>query len=148
MHLIVDHVTELDHVDHPYGSLLVEALSGTSVIEVSMSESRYPCLIGIFGNLLEGSSVEDRGSKLLAEFLSCPSEYGFVYLTDIHTRRYPKRVEYDIHRSSVLKERHILITYDTGYDTLVTVATSHLVPYFKFTLLSDVYLGELHDTRR
>ena len=37
MHLILDHVTELEHVDNTYGRWLVETFTGATVVEVGLT---------------------------------------------------------------------------------------------------------------
>ena len=92
------------------------------------------------------STIEDRSSELHTEFGSCRTEDGFENLTDVHTRWHTQRVEHDIHRSTVLEEWHILLTNHLGNNTLVTVATCHLITNTNLTLLSDVNLSHLNDT--
>ena len=76
-----------------------------------------------------------------------PSEHGFVNLTEVHTRRHTQRVQADIDDRSVLEERHVLVAHDTGHDTLVAVASGHLVAHLQLTLLGDIDLGHLDDAR-
>ena len=84
------------------------------------------------------STVEYGSHDLPAKLLSCDTEVNLKYLTDVHSRRYAQRVEYDIQRSTVCKEGHIFGRKNSGNDTLVTVTTRHLVTYGDLTLLSDV----------
>lgn len=51
----------------------------------------------------------------------------FKDLTDVHTRRYAQRVQYDIYRRTVSIVRHIFDRVDLRDNTLVTVTTRHLI---------------------
>ena len=68
-------------------------------------------------------------------------------LSDIHTGRYAQRVQYDIERTAVRKERHILYRKYTGNDTLVTMTASHLIADGNLSLLCDVDADGLIYTR-
>ena len=69
-------------------------------------------------------------------------------LSDIHTGRYAQRVQYDIQRTSVRKERHILYRKYTGNDTLVTMTASHLIADGNLSLLCNVDANGLIYARR
>ncbi len=70
---------------------------------------------------------------------------GFQHLPDVHARRHAQRVEHNLHRSPVLKERHVLLGDDLGDHTLVSVAARHLVTDRKLALGGDVNLDGLDD---
>ena len=148
MHLVVDHVAELDHVDDTHGCRLVEPVSCSTIPEVGLAIHRHACLLGIFTDVLDGCTVEDRSAELNSEFLSCPTEHGLVNLTEVHSGRHAERVEDDVHWSSVLEERHILPAHDLRYDTLVTMASGHLVTDSDLSLLCDIDFGKLHHSVR
>ena len=59
-------------------------------------------------------------------------------LSDVHTGRNAQRIEYDIKRSSVGKERHILYGKNAGNDTLVSVTTCHLITDGNLSLLCNI----------
>ncbi len=113
-----------------------------------LTESRHAGLVGVVAYLLDARTVEDRGAELQAEPVARPSENGLVNLSEVHTGRHAERVQHDVHRSSVLEERHILLTHDLGHDTLVAVTARHLVTNGDFALLGDVDLGDLHHAVR
>ena len=69
-------------------------------------------------------------------------------LADVHTGRHAQGVQYDIQRTAVGQERHILYRKYTGNDTLVSVTACHLISYGDLTLLSDVDTYGLIYTRR
>ena len=105
-------------------------------------------LIGVAIDVVNGCSVEDRGRKLASELLTGPTQNSFVDLTDVHSRRHTQWIQYDIHRSSILEEWHVLISNDLGHNALVPVASGHLVSHLQLPLLCDIYLGQLDDARR
>ena len=72
----------------------------------------------------------------------------FQYLSDVHTGRNAQRIQDDIQRCAVGQERHILLRKDTGNNTLVTMASGHLVTDRNFSLLSDIAADYHVDTRR
>ena len=147
MHLVVDHVAKLEHVDHAHRSRLVELLARTAVVQVSTPAARNTRLRRIFVDLVERSTVENRRSELQSQLLAGPAEHGFVNLTEVHTRRHTQRVQADIDDRTVLEERHILVAHDTGHDTLVAVASRHLVAHLQLALLGDIDLGHLDHAR-
>ena len=72
----------------------------------------------------------------------------FKYLSDVHTRRNAERVEYDIKRSAVGKERHVFLRKNSGNDTLVTVTTCHFIADRNLALLSNVTTDNFVNTCR
>src|ERR1700677_1187581 len=77
-----------------------------------------------------------------------PAEVRFEDLTDVHTRRHAERVENDLDRSSVGKVRHIFLRKDAGDNTLVTVASGHLVTDRWLALHGGGDLDHLEDAGR
>ncbi len=69
-------------------------------------------------------------------------------LSDIHTTRNAKRIEYDIDRGSIFEEWHVLDWKDLGDDALVSMATCELVTVLDLSLLCDVDADDLIDTSR
>ncbi len=72
---------------------------------------------------------------------------GFKDLTDVHTRRYAQRVQYDVDRSTVGVVRHVFDRHDYRDDTLVTVTTGHLVTRLDATANCQVDLDDLQYAR-
>ena len=70
------------------------------------------------------------------------------HLPDIHTGRHAQRVQHDIQRASVRQERHILHREHAGNDTLVTMASCHLISDGDLSLLRDVDAHCLVHARR
>ena len=145
MHLVLNHVTEFQEVCHTYCSRLVEALACLTIIKVCRAEVRQTCLVCPFREVLKVSTVEDRCSELDAELTAGSTEDSLEDLTEVHTRRHAERVQYQVDRTTVLEERHILHTCNLRNDTLVTVTTCELITYAYLTLLCNVYLSHLEN---
>src|SRR5690554_8237326 len=126
MHLIFHHVAELEHVDDSYRSGLIETFTCSSVVEIGFSECRYFCLVCPYGEVVKRSPVEDGCRKFHSQFFTCPSQHSLEDLSEVHTGRYTQRVQNDIYGCTVGKERHILLTYDSGNNTFVPVTSCHL----------------------
>ena len=138
VHLVFYHVTEFEHVGHTYSCLLVKLFTSGSIVKLSCAIAWESGFVRPFAEVFEMSTVEDGGSELETEFLTCVTQYCFKHLTDVHTRRHTEGVEHDVYGSTISKEWHVFLTHDFGYDTLVTVATCHLITDTNLTLLSDV----------
>ena len=93
-------------------------------------------------------ALEHRRLRVEAEHLRGPPEVGLEDLSDVHSGRHAERVEHDVHRTSVGQERHVFLGHDAGNDTLVAVASGHLVADRDLALLGQVDLHELDDARR
>lgn len=85
MHLVFNHVTELQHVSHTYRSLLLECFTGTTIIQRCLAVARQAGLIGPFVQIVQRCTVKDRSGKLHAQVFSGTPENGLEYLTDVHT---------------------------------------------------------------
>ena len=85
MHLVVNHVAELDHIDHTHCRRLVEPVTCTTVTEICLTVSWKSCLVSILTDVIESSTVEDRSTELHAKLLTCPTENCLVDLTEVHT---------------------------------------------------------------
>src|SRR5512137_1035687 len=142
MHLIFDHMPQFKHINHTYCSRLVKSFTGTAVMKICYTVHRQFCLLGIFSDLVDGGSVEDRSGKLQTKFLTCPSEDSFIDLSKVHSRRYTERIKNNINRCSVLEERHIFLTDDPCNDTFITMTSCHLITYFHLPFFGDIYFRE------
>ena len=69
-------------------------------------------------------------------------------LTDVHSARHAERIEHDVDRATVGEERHVLLGHDARDDTLVAVASGHLVAHRDLALLGEIDLHELDHARR
>ncbi len=142
VHLVINHVAELEHVDHTYRSELVETVARFTVVEVSLTKARQLRLLDIFLDLRLAGTVEDRRTELHAQLLARPTKDGLEDLAQVHARRYTKWVQNDVDGGSVFQEWHVLIANDAGYNSFVTVAAGEFVPHLQLTLLSEVNLGQ------
>ena len=85
MHLILNHVTQLQEVSDTYCSRLVEALTSLTVIEMSRAETRQTCLVSPLCEVIELCTVKNRGSELHTKALTCSTEDSLKDLTKVHT---------------------------------------------------------------
>ena len=92
-------------------------------------------------------ALENRSLRVEAEQSRRPPEVGLEDLSDVHTARHAERVENDVDGTAIGEERHVLLGNDTGNDTLVAVASCHLVADRDLSLLGHVNLHELDDAR-
>ena len=148
MHLIIDHVTELEEVGHTHRSRLVKLLTRSPVEEVGLTVAWKTSLVRPSVHIIERSTVEDRRSELAVQTTTSPSQDSLEDLTEVHSRRHTQRVQAEVNRRTVCEEGHIFLTDDLGDNTLVTVTPCHLITDLDLTLLSDVDLSHLDDTRR
>src|ERR1700738_3354972 len=93
-------------------------------------------------------ALEYRSLRVEAEQSRRPPEVGLENLSDVHSAWNAERVEYDVDGTAIGEERHVLLGNDAGNDTLVAVASRHLVADRDFALLGHVNLHELNDARR
>ena len=158
MYLIVNEVMQLEVVHIAYCYKAVELLAGSSVYKLRL---RFLChrylrevdagavLAFILGSLsfrhCEHLSdicfvrtVKYGSHHLPAECLCGIAEVNFKNLSDIHSGRNAERVQYDIERSTVGQERHILLMQYAGNDTLVSVTTRHFIADRDLSLLRNV----------
>src|SRR3569833_2848523 len=77
-----------------------------------------------------------------------PPEVGLQDLADVHPARHAERVEDDVDRGAVLKERHVLDRQHLGDDALVAVPAGQLVAVGDLALLGHVDADQLVHARR
>ena len=83
MHLVLNHVTELEEVGDTYGSRLVEALTSLTIIQVGRAQTWQTCLVGPLSEVVELSTVEDRSSELNTQLLTGSTEDSLEDLTKV-----------------------------------------------------------------
>lgn len=71
----------------------------------------------------------------------------FRDLTDVHTRRYAQRVQYDVNRRAVFIVRHIFDRVDLRDNTLVTVTACHFVTGLNLTFNGQIHFDNLQHAR-
>ena len=90
VHLVFDHVAELEHVGHTHRCLLVEAFARRTIVELRGAVAGKTGLVCPFAEIFEVGTVEDGGGELDAELLTGVTEDGFEHLTDVHARGTPR----------------------------------------------------------
>ncbi|CUP64901.1 Uncharacterised protein [Segatella copri] len=85
VHLILNHMTQLQEVSHTNSSWLVKLLSCLTIIKVSRAETWQACLICPFREIIQFSTIKDRSSKLYTQLFTCSTQDTLEYLTKIHT---------------------------------------------------------------
>ncbi len=83
-------------------------------------------------------AVKYRSGNLLSELSVSKAEMHLKNLSDVHSGRNAQRVKNYIKRSTVVKERHILLRKYSRNDALVTVSTCHLIADGELSLLCDI----------
>ena len=124
--------------------------------DLVIGETRQILLLaaGVVDLLQEGTQFADRrlalqhAPDLLAQTLSRPTEMGLQHLTDVHARGHAERVQDDVDRHAVGRERHILDRDHLGDDTLVTVTTGHFVTGLDAALHGHIDLDHLEHAGR
>ena len=85
MHLILNHVTELQEVGDTYGSRLVETFTGLTVIQVSRAEARQSSLVSPLCEVIQLGTIEDGRRELHAKTLTSSTQDGLENLSEVHT---------------------------------------------------------------
>ena len=70
---------------------------------------------------------------------------GLEDLSHIHAGRYPERIQNNVHRSSVGKERHVLFWNNPCHHTFISVTSGHLVSDRNLPLGRNINLHLLQD---
>ena len=173
VNLVVDEVVELQDVHEANRGALMERLASATVVELDLAVRRHPCeefarLARVLPTLLKVAdalldvlvrfvdrredlvlvcTIEDRRGRLEAKHLRRPTKVDFENLTDVHAARHAERIEENVDRSAVFHERHVFLGNDTGDDTLVSVATCHLVADRERALRGEVDLHHFKHAR-
>src|SRR5690554_7862414 len=71
--------------------------------------------------------------------------FPYTTLFRSHTRGYTQGVQNNIHGGTISKKRHVFLANNTGYNTLVTMSTGHLIPNGNLPFLGNIHLGQLHN---
>ncbi len=72
-------------------------------------------------------AIKHRGNGAEAQAFGRPAKVNFQHLTDIHTSRNTERIQDDIHRRAIFKERHVFHRDDLGNNTLITMTACHFI---------------------
>ena len=153
--LVRDKVVQLKHVDHADHDALSKGFAGETVVEDGLAVGVDPCGIALLLLLLDAglaqalvdlrllNAVEARSRGVEAEETAGEAEIGLEQLAEVHAGRYAQRVEHDVNRRSVGKERHVAARKDAGNAALVTVTAGHLVTDGEVLLVNEVYANLL-----
>src|SRR5574344_385192 len=63
VHLVCDHVTELQEVGHTYRSCLVKGFASTTVVEYRTAKAWKLGTVGPFVDIIERGAIEDRSRE-------------------------------------------------------------------------------------
>ena len=149
MDLVGDEVVELEHVDDADDDLLLEGLARKTVIKNRLALGADPALGTLFLLLdLAGleeklvdlgllNAVEHGRRGVEVEVAARKTEVGLKKLTEVHARRHAERVQNDVDRAAVGKERHVAARKNARDDTLVAVTSGHLVADRKVLLVDE-----------
>ena len=107
-----------------------------------------PRLLQAVQNIFLACAVERRRHHLDAKLFGRASQMHFQHLTDIHTRRNAQRIQNDVQRRAVRKERHILRRKNSGNDAFVSVPASHFIADRDFSFLGDIHTDHFVDAGR
>ena len=77
-----------------------------------------------------------------------PAQVRFQHLTDVHPRRYTKRVQADIDRGAVFHIGHVFHRDDARYHPLVAVAARHFVARLQAAFDGKIDFDHLQHARR
>src|SRR3546814_16716790 len=83
----------------------METLSGKSVVQVGTSCIGKLGLVDPSFHFVMFRSIKNWSCKTNAQLFSGPTEYRFVNLSQVHTRRHTQWIQNNIHRTSVFQER-------------------------------------------
>src|SRR5256712_1447449 len=135
--LVLDEVVQLHQVKEADRDRLLERLPISAVAEIDLPVLGEPREPELLLDRIFLRAVEHRRGDVDAERLRGPPEVRLEDLADVHPARHPERVEDDVDRRAVRKERHVLDRKDLGDDDLVAVPARHLVADADLALLRD-----------
>ena len=73
---------------------------------------------------------------------------GFQDLSHVHTRGNSQRIKHYFHRSSIGKVGHILFRHNPGDDSLIAMASGHLIAHGKLPFHGHINFNHLDDSRQ
>ena len=138
MDLIVNQMMELEIVHIADGHTVVEKLAGSPVIKPGLAVVVESGLGKRIADIVLLGAVKHRGHHLDAQLCGGTPEVDLKHLSDIHTGRDAQRVQNNIERAAPGQVGHILLREHAGDDTLVAMASGHLIADRDLSLLRDV----------
>src|SRR2546427_2193408 len=145
--LVLDQVSQLEHVDLADGDRLVELVARAPVAQPDLAIHRQAGLLQLFDDRRHRSAVEDRGRDFDSEGRSDPTQVGLEDLAQVHPARHAERVEHDVDGRAVRHVGHVFGRHDPADDALIAVPSGHLVAGRDLPLLGDVDTDHLVDAR-
>src|SRR2546429_2983866 len=145
--LVLDEVSQLEHVDLTDGHRLVELLAGAAVSQSDLAVHRQAGLLQLLDDRRHPSAVEDRCRDLDAERAGDPAAVRLEHLAQGHPARHAQRGQHDVDGGAVRQVRHFLHWHDPGDHALIAMAARHLVAGRDLALLGDVDPDHLVDAR-
>ena len=85
MHLVLYHVTKLQHIDYTNCCRLVKAVASASVIQISLTIAWKACLVCPLVQVVKCCTVKDWCREFLAKLTARPTKDCLKYLTKVHT---------------------------------------------------------------
>ena len=73
-------MVQLQHVDVTHRCRLVKRLTRFAVIQLHTAVVRQACFTHVFVDFSQCSTIENRGGELQAEFMTSPTQNGFINL--------------------------------------------------------------------
>ena len=148
MNLIIYQMVELEHIHVSYCYRIIKPFAGSAVTETEFTCSRISAFVEKLYNVFLSSTVEYRGGNVPSLLLCGKTKVNFQYLSYIHSGRYAQRVKHYLERLTVFQERHILFRKNSGNNTLVAMASCHLISNVDLSLSCDVASYQLVYSRR
>ena len=109
MNLIVNKMVELKEVHNAYGYGVVKLFTRSAVGKYRLTVLTVACLFKSLANIGFMRTVKYRRCDFLTELAVSKAEMNLKHLTDVHSGGYAEGVKKNVKRSTVIKERHILL---------------------------------------
>ena len=146
MDFIVYKVVKLQVVHNADSNGVIKFKTCSAVCKDRLTVLTVACLTKSISDVGLVRTVEYRCGNLLSELSECEAEVYLKNLSDVHSGRNAQRVKNYIKRSTVIKERHILLRKYSRNNALVTVTACHLIADGELSLLCDITAYNLIDT--
>src|SRR5262249_28999196 len=101
VHLVVDEVMQLKHIDVADRSLLLERLAGATIEELRLAVSRQAGGAEQVIDFRFARAVEDGCHGLETQLRASPTEMRFQNLADVHAARNAQRIQQNLHRRAI-----------------------------------------------
>ncbi|CAI8437692.1 MAG: Uncharacterised protein [Cyanobium sp. ARS6] len=154
MDLVIHEVHQFEEMGVAHGHRLVEGLTGTAVDQLELAgviRVVDPFLAGLLSRRLQEGLhgllrllsaihlIEGHNLHAAVEVGSSPTHQQLEHLADIHAARNPQRVQHDVNRCAIGEIWHVFPGKDAADDSLVAVATGHLVAHLDLAALGHIH---------